>query len=80
MSSNESSQLLVVCHLVQAGAILRPWLRFPGQTSYAKGTARVLVDASGAFTWQRRTGKVVYVYMETEDASLRSNRVIIRQG
>jgi hypothetical protein len=63
-----------------AGAILRPWLRFPGQTSYAKGTARVLVDASGAFTWQRRTGKVVYVYMQTEDASLRSNRVIIRQG
>lgn len=62
-----------------AGAILRPWLRFPGQTSYAKGTARVLVDASGAFTWQRRTGKVVYVYMQTEDASLRSNRVIIRQ-
>ena len=62
-----------------AGAILRPWVRFPGQTSYAKGTARVLVDASGAFTWQRRTGKVVYVYMQTEDASLRSNRVIIRQ-
>jgi hypothetical protein len=62
------------------GAILRPWVRFPGQTSYAKGTARVLVDASGAFTWQRRTGKVVYVYMQTEDASLRSNRVIIRQG
>jgi large repetitive protein len=62
------------------GAILRPWVRFPGQTSYAEGTARVLVDASGAFTWQRRTGKVVYVYMETEDASLRSNRVIIRQG
>jgi len=63
-----------------AGAILRPWVRFPGQTSYAEGTARVLVDASGAFTWQRRTGKVVYVYMETEDARLRSNRVIIRQG
>jgi hypothetical protein len=62
------------------GAILRPWVRFPGQTSYAKGTARVLVDASGAFTWQRRTGKVVYVYVQTEDASLRSNRVIIRQG
>ncbi len=62
------------------GAILRPWVRFPGQTSYAEGSARVLVDASGAFTWQRRTGKVVYVYMQNEDASLRSNRVIIRQG
>jgi large repetitive protein len=63
-----------------AGAILRPWVRLPGQTSYAEGGARILVDASGAFTWQRRTGKVVYVYMQTEDASLRSNRVIIRQG
>lgn len=62
------------------GAILRPWVRFPGQTAYAEGSARVFVDASGAFTWQRRTGKVVYVYMQTEDASLRSNRVIIRQG
>jgi hypothetical protein len=54
-------------------------VRFPGQTSYAEGSARVPVDASGAFTWQRKTGKVIYIYVQTEDASLRSNRVIIRQ-
>lgn len=60
------------------GAILRPWVKFPGQASYAEGTASVLVDAEGGFTWERRTGKKVYVYVATEDGSVRSNRVIIR--
>jgi len=32
------------------GAILRPWTRFPGQTSYTQGTASILVDAQGGFT------------------------------
>ena len=59
------------------GAILRPWIRFPGQTSYTQGTATILVDVQGGFTWQRRTGKKAYVYVKTEDGTARSNRVVI---
>ncbi len=67
------------------GAILRPWIRFPGQTSYTQGTASILVDVQGGFTWQRRTGKKAYVrtgkkayvYVKTEDGTARSNRVVI---
>ena len=59
------------------GAILRPWMRFPGQVSYTQGAARILVDGSGGFTWQRRTGKKIYVFMRTADGEVQSNRVII---
>ena len=59
------------------GAVLRPWIRFPGQTTYAKGTARIVVDATGEFTWQRSTRKATSVYVATPDGALRSNRVTI---
>ena len=36
-------------------AILAPWIRFPGQSGYAQGSARMTPDATGAFTWQRKT-------------------------
>jgi hypothetical protein len=62
------------------GAIVRPMVKFPGQTSYAQGTASILVDEAGDFTWQRRTGKKTYVYVKTEDGTARSNRVIIPVG
>lgn len=60
------------------GAILRPWIRFPGPQPYTQGTAEVLVDVSGGFTWERRTNKKLYVFMRTTDGELRSNRIIIR--
>jgi len=63
---------------LDVGAIVRPWLRFPGQATYAEGSARVLVDDTGAFTWERRTGKRVSVYMQTADGLLTSNRVTMR--
>ena len=59
------------------GAVLHPWIRFPGQTTYTEGTARILVDTTGDFTWQRSTGKKTYVYVATPDGTLRSNRVTI---
>jgi uncharacterized protein (DUF427 family) len=59
------------------GAILRSMVRFPGQTTYTQGSAQILVDQDGAFTWQRRTGKKTYVYVETSDGTTRSNRVVI---
>ena len=62
------------------GAIVRPKVKFPGQTSYAQGTASILVDEGGDFTWQRRTSKKTYVYVKTEDGTARSNRVIIPVG
>ncbi len=60
------------------GAILRPWIRFPGQTSYTQGTASILVDAQGGFTWQRRTGKTIYISIRSEDGTVESNRLILR--
>ncbi len=61
---------------LEMGAILRPWVRFPGQVSFSEGSAQVLADESGDFTWQRRTGKKVYVYMTAGE--LTSNRIVIR--
>jgi hypothetical protein len=62
---------------VGPGAIMRPMLRFPGQTAYTQGSASILVDQDGAFTWQRRTGKKIYIYVVTQEGTVRSNRVII---
>lgn len=62
---------------LEEGTKLVPYLRFPGQTSYAAGTARVVTDAAGNFEWQRKTGKKIYVYLKTEDGEYQSNRVII---
>ena len=60
------------------GAILRPWIRFPGQTSSTQGTASILVDVQGGFTWQRRTGKTIYITIRSQDATVKSNRLILR--
>lgn len=60
------------------GAILRPWIRFPGQTSYTQGTASILVDIQGGFTWERRTGKTIYISIRSEDGAVVSNRLILR--
>ncbi|MFM8774563.1 MAG: fibronectin type III domain-containing protein, partial [Actinomycetota bacterium] len=60
------------------GAILRPWTRFPGQTSYTQGTARILVDVQGGFTWERRTGKTIYILIRSEDGTVESNRLALR--
>jgi len=62
------------------GAVLRPKVKLAGEDSYTQGTASILVDEDGAFTWQRRTGKKVYVYVQTEDRTARSNRVAISAG
>lgn len=59
------------------GAVLRPWMKFPGQPSYTEGSARILIDANGDLQWQRRTGKKIYVFVS--DDSARSNMVAIRQ-
>ncbi|MFY9220160.1 MAG: fibronectin type III domain-containing protein, partial [Candidatus Nanopelagicales bacterium] len=60
------------------GAILRPWIRFPGQPSYTQGTASILVDVQGGFTWERRTGKTIYISIRSQDNTVKSNRLILR--
>lgn len=59
------------------GAVLRPWMRFPGQASFTEGAARILVDDRGNFGWDRTTGKRIHVYLQTEDGRSRSNRIVI---
>jgi hypothetical protein len=56
------------------GREVTAWVRLAGQTAYRTGATRV-VDAEGAFTWQRVTGKKTYAYFTAGD--IRSNRVII---
>ena len=60
------------------GGVLNPWMRMPGQSSFTKAAAQILVSADGTFAWSRRSGKQVSVYVATPDGSLRSNTVMIR--
>ena len=59
------------------GATVTPWIRFPGQTAYQRGSSSPTVAADSTFTWQRQTGKKVYVSFTSGDT--RSNRLIIRR-
>ena len=63
---------------IEEGTKLVPYIRFPGQTEYTAGAARITLDANGEGSWQRKTGKKSYVYFATEDGSVKSNRVIIQ--
>lgn len=62
---------------VDPSQTLVPWVRVQGQSSFTAGSAVITPDAQGAFTWQRRTGKKVYVYVMTSDGLVRSNRVAV---
>ena len=59
------------------GERLMPRVRFPGG-EYFDGAARRTVAEDGTFTWQRRTGKKIYVIMKTVDGNAQSPRIIIR--
>jgi YVTN family beta-propeller protein len=62
-----------------AGATVQARVRLPGELGYANGSQRT-VGGDGAFQWQRKTKKTVYVYFQTLDGDVRSNRVIIALG
>ena len=49
-----------------------------GQTSCTQGTASILVDIQGSFTWERRTGKTIYISIRREEGTVASNRLILR--
>jgi hypothetical protein len=62
------------------GDRLNVWIRFPGQTSYAKANARPSVQADGSVRFARKTSKKIYVFLGSEDGSVKSNRIIITAG
>lgn len=58
-----------------AGQELRPWIRFPGQSTHSRGTAVITPAADGTFTWSRKTDKRTSVYIAHGET--KSNTVII---
>ena len=58
------------------GKTVKPFFRFPGQTSFTEGSARPEIN-NGTFQWQRKTGKKFYAYVTSDDGLVQSNRVII---
>jgi len=58
------------------GKTVVPYFRFPGETTFAEGSARPVIS-DGSFTWQRKTGKKFYAYVTSDDGATKSNRVII---
>ena len=61
---------------IDNGKTVIPYFRFPGETTFAEGTARPVIS-DGSFTWQRKTGKKFYAYVTSDDGVVKSNRVII---
>jgi predicted outer membrane repeat protein len=57
------------------GEQVTPHVRKPGQTGFTPGSNVRTVDANGRFTWQRKSGKKLYVYFTSSD--VRSNRLVI---
>ena len=62
------------------GDTVVPYIRFPGETTYTQGSARPEIGADGSFSWSRKTGKKLYVYVTDEDGSVTSNRVTIEMN
>ena len=63
------------------GAVMVPWLKFPGETSYSEGSARPGVDKVrklGKFFWGQKTGKTISVYFTSEDGDVKSDPIIIQ--
>jgi hypothetical protein len=54
---------------------VRPWIKFPEQTTYREGIAVIPIGADGTFIWSRKSNKKTYVYIA--HGTTKSNRVII---
>ena len=83
ITGSREGQRIVVTGTAQGmgmGGMLSPWLRRAGQTSFAQGSATILVSMDGTFDWSRRSRSTVSVYVATPDGSMRSNTVRISAG
>lgn len=73
---NQPRRVLVTGSALQlAGSSVLPHVRLGGQRSYRPGVRTVGVDPTGVFTWQRRTGRALWVYFSGGGA--RSSSVYI---
>ena len=61
---------------IENGKTVIPYFRFPGETTFAQGSARPVISG-GKFTWERKTGKKFYAYVTSDDGKTTSNRVVI---
>lgn len=61
------------------GATLEAWVRFETEPSYQVSRVRILVDASGEFTWQRRAVRTIHIQVRTPDGGVTSNTLTIRR-
>ena len=59
------------------GGPVVPYFRFPGETTFTAGSARPEMGADGSFSWSRKTGKEIVVYVTSVNGSDVSNRVTI---
>jgi len=78
VSGKPGIQVDVTTKGIEEGTKLVPYIRFPGETQFTPGSARITIDTNGEGGWQRKTGKRVTVYLATEDGSVKSNRVTIQ--
>jgi len=62
---------------ISQGSVLHPWIRLPEHARPMEGEARITLDTSGDFTWQRRTGKPIEVHICTSDRSVCSEEITI---
>jgi hypothetical protein len=61
-----------------AGTTMHPWSKHPGGNAFTEGSAEIVVDDSGDFTWSRRSSRAITLYVRTLDGSVTSNRITIR--
>lgn len=62
---------------ISQGSVLHPWIRLPEHARPTEGKARITLDATGDFTWKRRTGKPIGVHICTSDRSVCSEEITI---
>jgi hypothetical protein len=62
---------------LEAGAIVRAWVKLAGQRTYVAMPSNVLVGEDGNLEWARRASKGTSIYLQTADGAVRSNTVVI---
>jgi hypothetical protein len=59
------------------GAEVVPFFKLAGQESYTAGTVNAVIKIDGSFTWERPGAKRAYVYFQSANGEIKSNRITI---
>jgi DNA-binding beta-propeller fold protein YncE len=62
---------------LEAGAIVRAWVKLAGQRNYVAMPSDVLVSEGGNLEWARRASRSTSIYLQTTDGTVRSNTVVV---